>query len=168
MSKPFSSFLLLAVIAFSAIFATGQVIEATIEIDFNTPGTLTVRGHYVDGGKTVNRRNLAFVRNVPGSNDIAERISEMRLLDKAGKPMTFRKLMAGEYLSDSDFDGWEYKVDLAPLKNRDAAAHASWFVQGKAILMLADLLPQFATNTSKASGRITFKMPGTGHNGPLI
>ena len=76
--------------------------------------------------------------------------------------------MEGEYLSDSDFDRWEYKVDLSPPKNRDAAAHVSWFADGKGILMLADLLPQFGSSAKKLSARISLKEHGRLDHGSLI
>jgi hypothetical protein len=65
--------------------------------------------------------------------------------------------MDGEYLSDTDFDRWKYKVDLTPPKNRNAAAHVSWFAHGTGILMLEDLLPQPGSASHKPPARITFK-----------
>jgi hypothetical protein len=167
MSKPLRSISLLALLALATIAASGQDIEATIDIDFKTPAIVKVRGQYSKTGRILNKRNLAFLRTANGADDLGNRLSELRLSDSAGKPVSFRKLMDGEYLSDSDFDSWAYKLDLSPPKNRDAAAHVSWFADGKGILMLADLLPQFGS-ANKTSARITFNEPVRFDNGSPI
>ena len=161
MSKPFHSFCLLALLGVSAIFANGQDIDATIEIDFKTPSIITVQGRQTNTTGNTKRRNIAFLRAAAGEGNLAGRISDLSLSDAAGKPVAFKKLMDGEYLSDADFAGWRYKIDLSPPKNRNAAAHVSWFADGTGILMLADLLPLFGSATNKPSARITFKTPRT-------
>ncbi|CAN5567867.1 hypothetical protein BH18ACI3_BH18ACI3_17990 [soil metagenome] len=153
MSKPFRLFSLLALLALSAVVALGQDIEATIEIDFRTP-IVTVRGRYASGANNPARRNLAFLRTIAGMDNLASRVSGLSLRDSADKPVTFRKLMDGEYLSDADFARWTYQVDLTPPRNRNAAAHVSWLADGTGILMLADLLPRFGAKGTSA--RITF------------
>lgn len=158
MSKPFRLFFVLALLTLSTIFAHGQSIEATIEIDFKTP-IIKVEGMLTNAGKNVNRRNLSFLRSVGGVDNLLGRVSNLRLFDSADKPVSFRKLMDGEYLSEGDFARWAYEIDLTPPKDRNAAAHVSWFADGKGILMLADLLPQFGSASSKTSARVAFRTP---------
>ena len=157
MSKLFRLFSFLLCLALWGILASGQDIEATIEIDFETP-VVKIQGRHANKANNSNRRNLAFLRSVSGEG-LASRITELSLWDSADKPVTFRKLMDGEYLSDADFARWTYTIDLTPPKNRNAAAHVSWFAQDTGILMLADLLPQFGSATYKPSARITFRVP---------
>ena len=156
MSKPFYSFCLFALLGVSSIFAKGQDIDATIEMDFKTP-LITVQGRH--NARNSNRRNLSFLRTVAGADNLAGRISGLSLRDSANKPVSFKKLMDGEYLSEGDFDSWTYSVDLTPLKKPVAAAHASWFADGTGILMLADLLPLSGSSTNKPTAKITFKTP---------
>ena len=156
MSKAFLSFSFLTILTFSAIRGLGQDVEATIEIDFTTP-VVKVSGRHLGSGQKTSRRNLGFLRSVAGVNDIANRVSDVRLLNASGQAVESRKLADGEYISDTDFTAWSYKVDLTPLKDRNAAAHTSWFANGTGILMLADLLPQ--SGGRDASVRITFQTP---------
>jgi hypothetical protein len=158
MSTPFRLFLLIASFALLVPPMTGQQLNATIELDFKTSPAITVRGRNTDPGTDTTRRNLAFRRAVAGEANLASRISELSLSDAAGNPVTFRKLMDGEYLSDADFAGWQYKVDISSPRDRTATAHASWFADGTGILMLADLLPQFGSANDSRPARITFKM----------
>jgi hypothetical protein len=158
MSKPFRLISLVALFALASIVAIGQDIEATIDIDFKTPAIVKVRGKYSKTSRIPNRRNLAFLRSANGAADLGSRISALRLSDSTGKPVSFGKLMDGEYLSDSDFDSWEYELNVSPSSNREAAAHVSWFADGKGILMLADLLPQFGSGR-RTSARISFSEP---------
>jgi len=159
MSKPLRSISLIALVLFATFVASGQDLEAIIDIDLETPAIIRVRGEFSKAGKILNRRNLAFLRTVSGADNLGNRVSEVRLSDSAGRPVPFRKLMDGEYLGDSDFNRWEYNVDISPQKNRYAAAHVSWFADGRGILMLADLLPQFGSAAKKVSARISFKEP---------
>src|SRR5687768_10575303 len=144
MSKPLYSFSVLALLAISGIFANGQDIDVTIGLDFKTP-VIAVQGQHRNSDTSVNRRNLSFLRSVSGVDNLAGRVSEMQLSDSTGKALTVRKLMDGEYLSETDFARWSYMIDVTPPKNRTAAAHVSWFADGTGILMLADLLPRFDT-----------------------
>ncbi|MEP6704562.1 MAG: hypothetical protein ABJB34_07135, partial [Acidobacteriota bacterium] len=68
--------------------------------------------------------------------------------------IAFRKLIDGEYLATAPIVGWSYDVDVAPLKNRAAAAHASWLLGDRGILMGSDLLP-----LSARSGVLRFAAP---------
>jgi hypothetical protein len=156
MSTPLQLISLIALLSLSTILACGQEIEVTIGIDFETPAVASIQGRRTNQSKTSNRRNLSFLKTVPGAEDLTSRISGLALLDSAGREVTFRKLQDGEYLSDTEFEGWTYEVDLTPTGNRNAAAHSSWFAAGTGILMLADLLPLFDRKTSAG---VTFKTP---------
>jgi hypothetical protein len=161
MSKPLRSISLLALLTVSTIFANGQYIDATIEIDFKTPAMTSIRGRYASNAKHVNRRNLTFLQAVADIDNLASRVSDLQIFDSTGKPVAFKKLMDGEYLTDADFDSWQYKLDLTPPKNRNGAAHVSWFADGVGILMLADLLPRFDSKDRTTWARIRFNTPRT-------
>ena len=156
MSKAFLPFSLLALLILSTIPGRAQEIEATIQIDFKSP-VVKVAGRHPDPGRNTGRRNLGFLRSIAGISNIANRVSDVRLMDSSGQAVPFKKLADGEYLSDADFARWSYQIDLTPLKERNAAAHTSWLAEGAGILMLADLLPQF--DRQKRPVRLTFETP---------
>ena len=156
MSKAFLSFSLLALLTFSTILGRGQGIEATIEIDFKSP-VVKVTGRHAGREQNTGRRNLGFLRSIAGINNLANRISDVRLLDSSGNPVPFRKFADGEYLSDADFTRWSYRIDLTPLKDRNAAAHTSWLSDGTGIVMLADVLPLY--DRRERSVRVAFETP---------
>ncbi|PYT00465.1 MAG: hypothetical protein DMF63_07815 [Acidobacteria bacterium] len=166
MSKSFLLFYLASVVLFlmAAASVRGQETVATMTIDAKNPELINVDGKFATGS---NRKNLSFLRSVAGTQGLANRISDLRLFDSAGAEVAFKKLSDGEYLSDANFVRWTYTIDVTPLKNRSAAAHASWFVNGTGILMLADLLPEVA-DKSKRSGRLTFETPATHDDGHLF
>ena len=115
---------------------------------------------HVSGENTIEKqRNLSFLLLRGGIENLADRISDLNLFDKAGKPVGYKKFIAGEYVAEADFAAWSYKINLAPLKNQSAAAHISWVSANSGIFMLDDLLPQFGTKNRKVSAKIAFELP---------
>lgn len=155
-----SYFRLLILLAGLQIFteARAQAVDVEITVD-RAERAAKVLGRFRDGFRPLNPRNLAFKREVAGFAGLAERVRDAELKSATGGPVTAKRLMAGEYVSESDFAAWSYSVDLAPAQNRIAAAHASWLGEGRGILMLDDLLPIFSTRDHPISGRITLKLP---------
>lgn len=132
--------------------AGGQSIEATIKTDPNQSSVVQVSGKIK--AKT---RNLSFLRSLAGVDNLGERITGVSLYDDNGNAVGYKKFVAGEYVADAEFTSWSYKIDLAPPKNRAAAAHISWLTERSGILMLDDILPQFATKDAK----VTIELPAT-------
>jgi hypothetical protein len=130
--------------------ASGQSVQATIRID---PGQGTVV--QTSGKIRTKSRNLSFLRALAGAGKLGERVSEVSLFDAGGSPVTYKKFVAGEYVADSEFSTWSYTIDLTPPSNRTGAANVSWLTTRGGILMLDDLLPQFAAK----DGRVTLDVP---------
>lgn len=150
MSKNFPSNLLILA-AFLVILqfftdASGQNVKATIKIDADQRSVVRI------SGKTrAKSGNLSFLRSLAGSDNLGERVSEVRLSADSGEEVPYKKYIAGEYVAEADFTTWSYKLDLTPPKNRTAAAHVSWLTERSGLLMLDDILPQFAAKDAKVA-----------------
>ena len=127
-------------------YARGQKIETTIKIDPSQGSVVRISGK-----NAAKSRNLSFLRSLAGNDNLGERISDVSFFDDGGNAVTYKKFAAGEYVADADFSSWSYKVDLTPTKNRTAAAHVSWLTDRSGLLMLDDLLPQFAAKDAKVT-----------------
>ncbi|MFN0279005.1 MAG: hypothetical protein ACKVRN_10430 [Pyrinomonadaceae bacterium] len=92
-----------------------------------------------DPGKR--HRNFSFMLDYAGIATLGERISGVSLMRADGTQVKFRRLMAGEYLAEDDFEGFSYTIDLTPLKEPRAAAHISWLTDEGGILFFPDMLP---------------------------
>lgn len=98
------------------------------------------------------RRNFSLARSVAGINDLQRRVTNLRLADFITRTaVPFRELQPGEYLADRDYLIATYDVSLAPLKQRESAAHVSWMKDDVGILMLGDLLPHLSDTPIRAS-----------------
>ena len=117
----------------------GQVFDAKIEI--GGASQAAVSGIFIRMDELKNARNFSFDRRAPGLDHPATRIMNLALLDPTGQNINFRKLIDGEYLADRDVAMWRFEMDLAPLKDRAAGAHASWISGERGLLMAGDLLP---------------------------
>ena len=132
-----------------------QTIEATVSIVSDSPSIVT--GRLAGTVPIQNPRNFSFETSAIGAPGLAQRITEVELFDSTGQPITYRKLMDGEFLADRDIAAWRYKIDLSPMKDRTASAHASWFRGDLGILMTADLLPLNAE-----AGTVTIRLSDGG------
>lgn len=152
--KRFSRILaILATIFIFAAFCAAQEIEANIKIEPAPAPFARVEGKFLLPNKS---KNLAFSRSIAGIENLGERISDLTLTDKDGKIISYKKLIAGEYLAEEAASNFSYKIDLTPSKKLSSMAHVSWLNDEKGILMLDDLLPQFGW---AASAKINFEMP---------
>jgi len=157
MSKYFRSFLLIfaAFVQILQFFTKtdAQDIEAMIKIAANSGTLANVEGRFV---KEHVGKNMPFALDSAGISGLGERISDVRFA-RDGKTIAFRQIVAGEYLAESDFLAWSYKVDLTSNKKWSAAAHLSWLAKDGGVIMLDDLLPQFGN--WRGSLKLTFDLP---------
>lgn len=148
MSKNFPSILsILAAFLLTLQFftdASGQNVEATIKIDSNQGSVV-----HISGNTRSKNRNLSFLRSLAGVDNLGERVSNVSLFDDSGKAVAYKTYIAGEYVAEADFASWSYKINLTPPKSRTAAAHVSWMTARSGLLMLDDILPQFAAKDAK-------------------
>jgi hypothetical protein len=144
---------ILGAIFIFAAFCTAQEIDAIIKIESVAPPSARVEGKFLQDNSG---KNWAFLRSIAGIENLGERISDLSLEDKNGKTISYKKLIAGEYLAEEAATYFSYKVDLTPSKKLSSMAHVSWISGDKGLLMLDDLLPQFGQD---ASAQIVFMLP---------
>jgi hypothetical protein len=157
MSKPFKP-IFFALSAFALILqifsnAQAQNIEAKIKI---TDSNVFIEGNYKDTETAKNVTNFSFLKSYTNIENLGARISDVNLFDKNAQKVNYKKLADGEFLAESAFAAWNYKTDLGLPKNPSAMAHVSWISDEQGILMLGDLLPEFA---EKTSARIRIELP---------
>lgn len=152
--KRFSRVLLIfaGIFVFSG-FAQSQIVKVSIKIDSAQSSTVTVEGQILPATAS---KNWSFLTSTAGIDNLGERISGLYLTDKNENPVTYKKLIPGEFLADEPAMYFRYKVDLSAPKKLSAMAHVSWLGGEQGILMLDDLLPQFGRETS---AQIIFNLP---------
>lgn len=157
MSKPLKPIFYAAVIfvLILQIFndSHAQTLEANIKI---TDSSVFIEGNFIDVNNLKNVTNFSFLKSYTNIENLGARISDVNLFDKDGKKINYKKLIDGEFLAESDFQAWNYKVNLSVPKNIAATAHISWVSDEQGILMLGDLLPEFG---EKTSAKIAFEVP---------
>jgi hypothetical protein len=162
---PMSKFLLLVLGAFLTILqfftiAAGQNTDKTAMVDVKITVVdgpsprAEIDGTYLGPVRT---RHLALLNEYAGVPDLADRITEVRVSAFDHQPINVRRLNPGEYLADTEYVHWSYKVDLSPFKNQVAAAHVSWVGGNSGLLMLDSLLPQ--VNDRPLIANVTINLP---------
>lgn len=157
MSKPFKP-IYYAAFAFALILqifsnTTAQAVEVKIKI---TGSNAFIEGDFKDAKKAKNVTNFSFLKSYTNIENLGVRVLDVNLFDKNGQKVNYQKFTDGEYLAESGFQSWNYQTNLSVPKNISAMAHVSWISDEQGILMLGDLLPEFA---EKTSARITLELP---------
>ena len=154
--KKFSTAIVFAAILLLTFAGRAQEIEAEIKILSSASASVT--GRFIKENSNQSNKNWSFTNTVAGIENLGARISEFNLSDRRNRPISFKKLTNGEYLADEEANFFSYRVDLTPLPQHSAMAHASWLADGKGLLMLGDLLPQFAADNQPIAARIKFNL----------
>ena len=136
-----------------AAFGFTQELAVTIKIESVSTPSARVEGRFLQENTS---KNWAFLRSIAGAENLGERISDLTLTDKNGKAISYKKLIAGEYLAEEIAANFSYKVDLTVPKKHSAMAHVSWIDNEQGLLMLDDLLPQFGKDVFT---QINFELP---------
>ncbi len=166
--SPMSKYLRLFLILLSAFIqilhffnnSNGQTVPdliARIRITKNDRAVAEVSGSFDSDRSHKNPRNISFINDYGGVSGLGERISNVVLTGRNGDPIANKRFAAGEYVADSTFLAWNYRVDLTPLRQRTAAAHVSWISADTGLLMIDDLVPQ--AGIERVSVRVKLEVP---------
>jgi len=157
MSKYFAA-LILALPLILQLFnnCRGQDIDVTIAVRSISPPVVEIHGRFA-GTQPVSR-NFAISREYAGITGLADRITNLHLEDSAEKSVAYKKFMSGEFVADSDFVSWAYKMDLSPFKSAETSAHTSWIGPSVGLLFLSDLLPA-ASKNKEYSANVNIELP---------
>ena len=158
MKKRFSAAaIILAEILIFAFVTWSQDIEANIKV--LSASTLRVEARILNENINQSKKNWAFLRSIAGADNLGARISDFSLADEQSRPVSFKKLIDGEYLADGEANSFQYQINLKPLSNAATLAHVSWLKDEQGILMLGDLLPQFAEDKQPISAKVKLELP---------
>lgn len=156
LKKPILILLLMCSVASAfARECVGQYVNVSVEID-TTTRIAAVHGKWTAAGDP--RRSLSFLPIALGASDLGSRVSTVALYDNDGRPVAFRRFNSSEYVAESGFSGFSYKVDLRPGKNPRSAAHSSWIADEEGLIFPEDLIPISASGSTKGA-IVSFKMP---------
>ena len=137
---------------------SAQDFEARIKIIPDST-IIQIEGKLLSKNQTKPIKNWAFVR-FSGAESEDERVSDLELKDQSGEQISYKKLIAGEYLASGEATEFSYKIDVKPSQNFTLKAHNSWLEGEQGSLMLRDLLPQlFHENNQPFSAKIYFDLP---------
>jgi hypothetical protein len=171
LSKGLDSIPRLLALVLTALFAAGSGVaqpRILVEIDADNLPRVKISGSRMNSRFPQNPRHLSVLSDAGASGSGIGRMSGLELFGADRKPLSYKRLMAGEYLADDDIVSWQYSLDLSPSASPTSAAHRSWIVNEKGLLMLDDLLPAgIATPTEvvaievKAPPGWTISSPGS-------
>ena len=136
--------------------AAAQTLEVVIKIPQNSASIVSVQGEFKNKNLPERGKNLSFTQSYAGAENLGARISGLNLTDANGRKIAYRTVQSGEFLADEFFNRWEYRTNAALPKNSASAAHVSSISGEQGILMLGDLLPEFADQTA---AKIVFGLP---------
>jgi hypothetical protein len=133
-----------------------QAIDATFTIRRSQPQILQIKGKL---DQITGIRHLTLLREYAGIQDLAEKASDISLVDSTGDRVAFKKFQPGEYEAERDFASFEYTAALDPHKSAASAGHISWLNGNGGILFLHDLMPQMPARLGSVAARIRFELP---------
>lgn len=133
-----------------------QSIDAAFTIRASQPQTLQIKGKL---DRITGVRHLVLLREYAGVQSLAERASDISLVDSNGDRVAFKKFQAGEFEAERDFTSFEYTAALVPQKSAASAGHISWLNGNGGILFLHDLLPQLPARSSRVAATIRLELP---------
>jgi len=146
---------ILEIIIFS-FSSAGQEIETKIKL---LPASrVRVEGKFLNPKTSLAGNNWSFLQNYADVSGLAMRIENLNLFDAGGQNLEVKKLIAGEFQTRKTAVAWQYEVKTDVPPNPNAAAHVSWLNDEHGLLMLGDLLPQWA-ESQPVSAKIIFELP---------
>ncbi len=149
--------IVLAEILLLTFFLSAQEIEVAIKISL--PDSVSVEGKFIKENSNQSNLNWSFLNSIAGAENLAARIADFNLSGEKGRVVAFRKLADGEYLANEAAMNFNYRTNLKTPPNVAWMAHVSWLADEQGILMLGDLLPQFAVANQRTSALIKFELP---------
>lgn len=127
-----------------------EAADLSASVELGSDGVAIVRGRLQKDFVPLNPRNFYF-RLTP--DEARARLSQLRLLDDSGGPVSFREMIPGEYLAERPFSAFEYKMQLSAA-GRGLVAGRSTLNADTAILYTDDILPRIEARGRPVSAEI--------------
>lgn len=144
--------LILIFISLLSVSAQAQSSEIEIRILSIEPPRVKITGQLKEG-----RSDWSFRNTYAGVDGLAERIENLDFKDKDGNKVIFKKLVSGEYQTESNATKFSYELKLEPPVDTSDSAFVSWLTKERGLLLLGDMLP-LSSNEEKTI-RVKFILP---------
>lgn len=155
---PAAALLVLQFFTFGYGQKPAEDINATISLDAGSRA-IKVEVLLKQGFAAGFRRNLGFRRSAAGFRGLTARLRNLEIIGNSGQPVSFTKVLEGEYLADADFGRVSYGLDLSSRVYETPSAHFSWLDDRKGMLMLADILPVIGLADRPVSAYVEIRLP---------
>lgn len=160
MSKHFGavSWLIAALLLILQLFnnSRAQSIDATFTVRASQPQILQIKGKF---DRISGIRHFTLLREYAGIQDLAERATDISLVDPSGDRVAFKKFQPGEFEAEREYGSFEYAASLAPGKSASSSGHISWLTESGGILFLHDILPQLPNRLAQVGAKIHLELP---------
>lgn len=147
----------LAILPSLASVTFAQKYDIIIEVadELNGQPVVSVMGTFHREVAAADRRGIRFLRSYAGNVDLADRIREIEFFS-GDRSVAFINLGNGDLVAAEPIDRWRFKLRaVVPVSSR-TAGHVSWFENGRGIVFLDDLIPQFANGSDAV---VRFRLP---------
>jgi hypothetical protein len=127
--------------------AVAQDMAADITVIGGGSNSVKVEGRFLSSAKRADKRALFLNDDAASVSGLADRVTNIRLFAN-GENVAYRKISAGTFMSEREFDSWAYDIDISEGDRRNGIAHISRLNSGYGVLMLDDLLPSTGQKSS--------------------
>lgn len=95
----------------------------------------------IEGQLKQSRNDWSFRQTYAGVSGLAERIESVNFTDDKGNRIAFKKLVSGEYQTESAAAKFSYEIKLEPPADTSDSAYVSWLTDERGLFLTNDLLP---------------------------
>lgn len=121
--------------AFLLTSAQTSSVQITV-LSLETPSRVKIEGQLKQG-----RKDWSFRKNYASVSGLAERIENINFTDDKGNNVAFKKLISGEYQTESAAAKFSYEIKLEPPADISDSAYVSWLTNERGLFLTDDLLP---------------------------
>ncbi len=137
---------------------SAQKIDVKMSITSVNPAHVRVEGKFISSENI--KETFGFADSYADAQNLISRISNVSFFDAKGKKVEVKKNPFGEYLLTKNIASWVSETKLDIPDKISTTAHISWLTDEHGLLMLSDLLPDFATEKdAKVSAKIKLELP---------
>lgn len=139
----------LAVVGVFFLVAFSSVRAQSLNVRISIPSTASARIS-VDVQLPNATKNLSFPNAYAGVLGLGGRIEAVKGIRDNGESVLLQNSAAGEFQSQENFSRFTYEVNLKEPPKPAQISHVSSLTADRAVLMLADLLPQTSSDSTSA------------------
>jgi predicted metalloprotease with PDZ domain len=132
-------------------YCTAQTTQVSITIQPGAEASALIEGKLTSGTAD---RELRFLTQFGSVTKLDQRVSGIELFSNKGETVASHLVSPGQWVAESDFIAWRYRVNITQSNDRFASAHVTWANNDSSMIALGDLLPQ-----GLKSARVSVSVP---------